>query len=402
MVIMIGAFPPPVHGMAIVNATTRERLTQVGAQVVTLNTAAPDLRRSWAARLRRLPRIVVALCILSFRHGESETLYMSMSGGLGQLYDVLFLAVGLARRKRIFVHHHSFAYLDERHSLTSIFTRLGGRRVTHVVLSNAMDKRLRSLYPGVAHTIIVSNAAILESGRAPERRLRSKVGVVGFIGNICAEKGIFEFLEVAEESRRLGMNIQFKVAGPFQDAATERDVQSRLLGIECVEYVGPKYDRDKREFFRNVDVLLFPTKYQNEAEPVTIYESLQAGAPVIAYGRGSIPEMLLGGAGLAVKPHEKYAEAAIGLLADWYGSKEFIREASERCYERFMYLHHKSADGWDRLGAIVAGTGGEGSKDMMVAGTGGKGSTAVGMYSAFDRRDLHDKARVETRNGTLG
>jgi len=49
-----------------------------------------------------------------------------------------------------------------------------------------------------------------------------------------------------------------------------------------------------------VDVLLFPTDYANEAEPLVIHEAIRSGAHVIACERGAIPDILSNGAGLVV------------------------------------------------------------------------------------------------------
>ena len=57
-VTMVGTFPPPLHGMAAVNAAVRERLLAADARVRVIDTAPASLDRGMLARLGRLPRVV--------------------------------------------------------------------------------------------------------------------------------------------------------------------------------------------------------------------------------------------------------------------------------------------------------------------------------------------------------
>ena len=60
-VVLVGAFPPPLHGMAAVNAAVREALERAGIEPWTINLAAPNLNRLLVFRLRRLPRVLHGL-----------------------------------------------------------------------------------------------------------------------------------------------------------------------------------------------------------------------------------------------------------------------------------------------------------------------------------------------------
>src|SRR5450759_1362969 len=113
-VFMVAAFPPPVHGMAAVNEAVRAQLELIVIPLVGINIAAPSLDRSITARLARLPNALLGMLRFGIRARRGETLYMSISGGFGQLYEVLFLLLARLHGMRIFLHHHSYAYLDQR------------------------------------------------------------------------------------------------------------------------------------------------------------------------------------------------------------------------------------------------------------------------------------------------
>ena len=67
---MVGAFPPPTHGMAAVNAAVRERLLGAGVELLVIDVAAPSLDRSPMKRLGRLPKVLHGLVGLALLRGE--------------------------------------------------------------------------------------------------------------------------------------------------------------------------------------------------------------------------------------------------------------------------------------------------------------------------------------------
>ena len=129
---MVGAFPPPLHGMSAVNGAVRAQLERIGIPIEGINIAAPSLDRSLTARLSRLPNALRGMVRFAFRAHRGETLYMSVSGGFGQLYEVFFLLLARLHGLRIFLHHHSYAYLDQRKVLTRMLVSVAGSGSTHI------------------------------------------------------------------------------------------------------------------------------------------------------------------------------------------------------------------------------------------------------------------------------
>ena len=355
-ILMIGAFPPPLHGMSAVNAAVRQRLTDAGADLSIVNVAASSVHRGFWSRLGRLPRILWGLLRLACaRNVRNGALYMSVSGGFGQAYDLLFVLLARAKSLRIFLHHHSFAYLDHSSSITAMLLKAAGSSACHIVLSDGMAERLQACYPGVATVVSVSNAALLlaDDGQSPP--MRERLGVVGFISNISIEKGVHEFLDVCAAAQELGLPIRATLAGPFQDAEVEKSVRDRLKRLPGVAYMGPIYGEQKAKFFAGIDVLLFPTRYANEAEPLTIHEAMSAGIPVIAYGRGAIPEILTPACGKVVPVGDEFTQAAIGQIVAWLATPQALESASLAASARFAMLRAENVRHWEALKASLLG-----------------------------------------------
>ena len=355
-VTMVGTFPPPLHGMAAVNAAVRDRLRAAGARVRVINTAPASLDRGMLARLGRLPRVMLGLVRLAgSRHLRGTALYIGVSGGVGQAYDLAFLLLARARGMRVFVHHHSFAYLHARRRLAYGLVRAAGRHAIHITQSEAMAERLRALY-GVADVSAVSNAVFLVGAAEAVRvQPRTALRALGFLGNIAVEKGIFEFLDLMAALRRSGLQSAGRIAGPFQDAATEVQVRQRLQDLPNVEYVGARYGAEKDAFFDSIDTLIFPTLYANEAEPLVIHEAMQHAVPVIAYGRGCIPEVVTQECGCVIPPGQSFVPAASGQIEAWMRAPAMFHAASVAAASRFATLQQASAQRWAMLQAQIIG-----------------------------------------------
>jgi len=346
-VFMVGAFPPPVHGVAAVNEAVRTQLERIGIPLVGINMAAPSLDRSLTTRLGRLPNALRGMLRLAIRAHRGETLYMSVSGGFGQLYDVLFLLIARLHGMRKYLHHHSYAYLNQRKALTRLLVAVAGSDATHIALSVGMAAKLQHAYEKAKRVVTVSNAALLTEVSGFSFHPHNAMGTIGFLGTISAEKGVYDFLGVAEKLEAMGIPIQAILAGPFQDLETERKVLERVTHLRYVEYVGPKYGQGKFTFFRDIDVLLFPSQYINEAEPVTIHEAMMNGVPVIAYGRGAIGEIVIPACGLVICPTKDFVNQAVAQLKIWRDFPKSFVEASNAARERFLAIYTENKKRWE-------------------------------------------------------
>jgi glycosyltransferase involved in cell wall biosynthesis len=350
MIIMIGAFPPPVHGMANVNKAMYLLLSSKSDKVVVIDISASTLQRSTLARLERLYRVLLGMFTLLRKcERHRSTIYMSVSGGSGQLYEVLYILLSKAFCAKLVLHHHSFAYLNNVPSaMMKLLTSVAGRRALHVCLSASMAKRLRILYPSATSTFTLSNVAFL-GGNAGANSPKQRLATVGFLSNISEEKGVFHFLALCKALHQSGLPVTCILSGPFQDADSEVAVKDLLAELPNTTYIGPVYGTKKEAFFASVDALVFPTIYSNEAEPLTILEALAHSIPVIAYGRGAIPEILEPLYGLAVGIDDAFTEPALGQLKHWQMNSVEYQRASLAAGNSFKALEIENQANLDWL-----------------------------------------------------
>jgi glycosyltransferase involved in cell wall biosynthesis len=114
-------------------------------------------------------------------------------------------------------------------------------------------------------------------------------GSLLFFGRIHPEKGAAEAIEVARRSgRRLAM------AGIVQDRAYfEREVAPYVDG-DRVRYLGSVGPDKRAEVLGSGDALLHLISF-DEPFGLSMVEAMACGVPVIAIGRGSVPEVVVDG-----------------------------------------------------------------------------------------------------------
>jgi glycosyltransferase involved in cell wall biosynthesis len=326
----VGPLPPPVHGFAVINQRMVANLRKFGFDVSAYEVTP---KKPWSPFLQLLRYFLTDF-------GTTErgvaALYMPISGGFRQLLDFFFAAIAKRRNLRIFVHHHSFHYLNStKWHARILMSQLMG--AIHIVLCADMGKLLTGRYGIPSDNIrVLSNAAFLKD-IAPEKVSKSLTKNpirLGFISNISRDKGIFIFFETLQYLRDQGIQFVASIAGPLPESV-RRQFEEELEKSDCTTYVGAVYGEAKSEFYRSLDVLLFPSLF--EAEPVTIWEALASGVPVICLKRGCIDCVVTSDTGKVVKHTHQFQIEAAEVINDYlnFPSKfEMVSSAARKSYER--------------------------------------------------------------------
>jgi glycosyltransferase involved in cell wall biosynthesis len=152
-------------------------------------------------------------------------------------------------------------------------------------------------------------AATIHHG-LPERLLLPGFGGGGylaFLGRISPEKAPDAAIRIAV---RAGMQLKIAAKVDRVDQQYFDEVVRPMLDAPLVDFIGEIGDSEKAEFLGNAAALLFPIAWR-EPFGLAMIEAMACGTPVIAFRRGSVPEIVDDGVtGFVVENEDEAAQAA--------------------------------------------------------------------------------------------
>jgi len=172
----------------------------------------------------------------------------------------------------------------------------------------------------------------------PEKLLMpqpSRPSYLAVLGRIAPEKGVDRAIRIATKC-----GIPLKIAAKVDRA--DKDYYDELIRplIEqnpLVDYIGEIGDAEKSEFLSGAIGLLVPIDWP-EPFGLVMIEAMACGTPVIAFNRGSVPEIIEHGVTGLIVEDEAEAVAAIRQVAD------LSRAEVRRCFEHRFSAERMAED----------------------------------------------------------
>lgn len=181
----------------------------------------------------------------------------------------------------------------------------------------------------------------------PENHLTWRSGkgnYLAFLGRISPEKGLDQAIQIA-----LRAGLPLKIAAKIDRVDQEyfQTVIKPQLSHPLVEFVGEIGYPYKNDFLGDALALLFPINWP-EPFGLVMMESLACGTPIIAYPRGSVPEIVEDGVSGFLVHNVEEAAAALSRIdrIDRHGCRQRFEQrftAKRMCddyiahYERLVY-----------------------------------------------------------------
>ncbi len=197
-----------------------------------------------------------------------------------------------------------------------------------------------------------------------------------FLGRISPEKGVDRAIEIAQ---RTGMHLRIAAKVDRADRDYFAEVIQPLLrkAGPRVEFVGEVGGADKNRFLGDACALLFPIDWP-EPFGLVMIEAMACGTPVIAFRRGSVPEVMEDGVtGFVVEDMDgavRAVERVPGL--DRAGCRRVFEErfSAGRMARNYLAVYRRLVYGQGGNGRMAVP--GDGRTREMPAGAGGRGRSA--------------------------
>jgi glycosyltransferase involved in cell wall biosynthesis len=162
----------------------------------------------------------------------------------------------------------------------------------------------------------------------------AKPAYFGFLGRIAPEKGIDRAIHIAKATG-IPLKIAAKVDKMDRDYFEEL-ITPQIDGVN-VEYIGEITDDQKSEFLSGAVGLLVPIDWP-EPFGLVMIEAMACGTPVIAFNRGSVPEIIEDGlTGFIVEDEQ-------GAIGAAYRLSELSRTAIRSHFERHFTARRMAQD----------------------------------------------------------
>ena len=349
---VVGRFPPPLDGQTVATARLADLLDGNRA-VHRIDVGAPEGDHVVAPGRGGIGRALHALGLRRRIARELEAapgapvLWPSISPSpLGHARDRLTVAPAVGRAQPLVgvVHRGDFARL-----FASPLTRASGRQLVHrlaaiVFLTESLAAACAEDVPDAKRVVIpntISDDAIPARSTVEARwRARNADAPLRllYLSALIPSKGYASVLNATAALHAEGVPVETTFVGRWESEQAERAFHQRIaaLGLGSVVSVRGGVGREAvGALHLGADLLVLPTTYPAEAQPLVVLEALAAGTPVLVSRHAGLPEMIEDGReGLFIRPDDPtdIADAARRAARDWLSLSRAARTRFERAY----------------------------------------------------------------------
>jgi glycosyltransferase involved in cell wall biosynthesis len=310
-IVIVGAQPPPVTGQTMTSHSMIGWFRAAGYGVRVLSTTRGLTSCGLVNGLLKGARYIRAAVVLIYAASPRRRfaiVYFSVESSSGRYLSLLcaLLVAVLSRSSQIVFHIHSRQLVERIPSGLRWVGQLSSSPVTVIVLCPCQAERVRAQFPNERLLVhCVSNAALLPGTRfdylaaSPEAERLSRRATnlsaastqlapsrsfarIGYYSRLTSEKGFDRFMRLAEGAENPARRWRFLAAGALQGSDL----------TPMVEYQGDLRGDARMRFLASLDLMLFPSRYAMESEPLAVLEALSVGTPVIASRLGCLASVL--------------------------------------------------------------------------------------------------------------
>ncbi|EYT62940.1 MULTISPECIES: glycosyltransferase family 4 protein [Curtobacterium] len=327
-VVVISQLPPPVHGSTIMTRTFLDAISRSGLRAVLVDRrfskSVDEIGGTSLKKVLSAFSLLLRLGNALRRNRRAVVVFFTTNRPPSFWVDVIMSAVlQVLRRPYIaYVHTSGYRELADRGAMQrrGVALLLGGA-TSVVVLGESMVADVRRFNDSL---ITIPNAV---SAKERKPASGSDASPIVFLSNLIPGKGAEDFMRIANRCLASTPGSRAVVIGRASSEEYLDGLRALLAPHvrDRVNFTGALFDEERDDVLSTAAVLVFPSTYRYEAQPLTVLEAMRLGVPVVAYD--------VGGLGDVIEDNENGFLVASG---DWEAASDRCREilSSERDRER--------------------------------------------------------------------
>ena len=295
-ILFILHYPPPVHGAAAVGLQIKESKIINDAfecNYINLGTSV-TIDEIGGGKFIKLIRYlsIVGQVLKSIILTRPDLCYLTITSKGPPFYKdaSIVLLLKLARIKLIYHFHNKGVHERQDKYIDNLIYRFVFKNSYVILLS-------QFLYPDIDKYVLKKNVFYCPNGISdleirPVKKKENNVVELLFLSNLIESKGVYVLLEACKilHVKNLVFNCTF--VGGIGDISEQMFLSKleELNLLECVNYAGKKFGKDKDIAFSNSDIFILPTL--NDCFPLVLLEAMQYSIPVVSTFEGGIQDIV--------------------------------------------------------------------------------------------------------------
>lgn len=172
-----------------------------------------------------------------------------------------------------------------------------------IVLSRSMKENFNFLIPP-ENVHVVSNFSEDIFFKVDVKEKNTDILRLCYLSNVMRDKGIFILLDALAILDNKGVDYCCKIAG-----AVEKDLELEFADRvdrfgPKVQYIGSVSGDHKHSLLMNSNVMVLPTFYEMEGQPISLLEGLASGNIIVSTDHSGIPDVVNRDNGFLVKTQD--------------------------------------------------------------------------------------------------